>query len=125
RHASLERRLTTEEQVGGDETAVAPTHHADALGVHVWQRLEEVRRGEHVVHFLGAVIDRVVQLRTVARAATVLGRYHDVTLGHRLLDERQVVRRPVAMNSTVYPDEGRMATVAPLLERRIDIDRNF
>src|SRR5439155_9862007 len=72
RRRGLEGCLFAHREMSGYETAMAPAHDAEAIGVDVRERLEVVDRREHVVELLAAVVDRAVKRRAVARAAAII-----------------------------------------------------
>src|SRR5205823_12378079 len=101
-------RLFAHREMSGYETAVAPTHDPDAIGVDVRERLEVVDAGQHVIQLLAAVVDRVVEGGAVPGAATIVGRHDDVATLDRFLHEWQHRLRPIAVHAAVHPHHRRV-----------------
>ena len=83
-----------EEAEEGDQTAVAPAEDADPVGVDPGVVVDRpVAGGEGVLDLETAVVDVLVHAPAVAGGAPVLGRDHDVALGHQLAHDVGVVGR--------------------------------
>ena len=60
---------------------MTPAEHTDAGRIDIGEVLHRpVARRLHIIDFAAAVVDGVVQLAAVARAAAVLGRNHHIAL---------------------------------------------
>src|SRR5262249_9712365 len=91
-----------EEVHEGDQSAVAPTHNADTLGIElivVFQH--ELPASEDIFDLQPAVIDQFPELASVAGAPAIGRSNHRVTLQEQLAKDVDVVGSDVSMNAAM------------------------
>ena len=102
---------------------MAPSQDTHACRVHVGQIVHRpVARRLHVVDLAAPVVDRVVELRAVPRAAAVFRRNHHVALLQQLTKDVRVVAVERAMHVAVHQDQQRRLAGAEGLGRE-GVDR--
>src|SRR5262249_6460197 len=102
RVAGLEIHRVVEEIHEGDQSAVAPAHNADALGIEVVVVFQhELPAGKDVFDLQPAVVEQLPELAAVAGTPAVVGGNDRVALLKQLAKDLDVVGSEVAMDAAV------------------------
>ncbi len=95
-----------EEAEEGDQTAMAPAEDADPFGVDPGVVLDRpVACREGVVDLEATVVDVLVHATAIAGGTPVLGRDHDIALGHQLTHDVGVVGSEIGVDPAVGQDQ--------------------
>ena len=85
---------------------MAPAEDADPFGVDAGMVFDRpVACGEGVLNLEATVVDVLVHTAAIAGGTSILGRDHDIALGHELTHDVGVIGGEVAVDPTVGQDE--------------------
>ena len=121
--ATLNSSGPAEDRVQRDESAVTPADDSEPVEIGVRNEILEIRaRFDHVLDFLAAVVDRVVESLPVPGASAILRRDDDVPFLHQRADVPHVQVVEVSVNSAVHEDQRRMLARRVLRRKEIGGD---